>query len=161
MKFIRCPLELVTDNDSENVNRVVRETLERLNIHHVTTSFYNPKANSKVERFHGTLHDILAKRLLEDQHTWDLHLNQVLAAIRFNVSEATEYSPFYLLYGRDVVLPVDNLLKPRRKYHGEDMHQISLQEQKKAFMFVHGRLRNSNVSKINMLTKIEKPLLIK
>ncbi|MEW8548330.1 MAG: DDE-type integrase/transposase/recombinase, partial [Candidatus Thiodiazotropha sp.] len=136
-----CPLEIVSDNGSENVNRVVKETLDTLNIHHVTTSFYNPKANSKVERFHRTLHDIMAKRLTEGQDVWDLHLNQVLAAYRFNVSEATGYSPYFLLYGRDVVLPIDNLLRPRLKYHGEDMHQISLQEQHKAFMLVHGRLR--------------------
>ena len=120
---------------------MVRETLQNLNIHHVTTSVCNPKANGKVERFHRTLHDILAKRLQGDQTAWDLHLNQVLAAIRFNVSEATEYSPYYLLYGRDVVLPVDNLLRPRQKYQGEDMHKISLQEQHKAFMLVNKRLR--------------------
>ena len=136
-----CPLELVTDNGSENVNRVVKDTLETLNIHHVTTSYYHPQSNSKVERFHRTLHDILSKRLTEGQETWDLHLNQVLAAIRFNVSETTDYTPFYLLYSRDVVLPIDNLLRPRTKYQGEDMHQISLQEQHKAFMLVHGRLK--------------------
>ena len=69
------------------------------------------------------MHDILAKRLQDGQDTWDLHLNQVLAAIRFNVSEATENTPYYLLYGRDVVLPIDNLLKPRLKYQGEDLHK--------------------------------------
>ena len=136
-----CCLELVTDNGSENVNRVVKETLQTLNIHHVTTSFYHPSGNSKVERFHRTLHDILSKRLQEGQDTWDLHLNQVLTAIRFNVSEATEYTPYYLLYGRDVVLPIDNLLRPRLKYQGEDLHQIAMQEQHKTFMLVHGGLR--------------------
>ena len=29
---------------------------------------------------------------------------------------------------RDVVLPVDNLLKPRMKYQGDEMHKIILQE---------------------------------
>ena len=46
------------------------------------------------------------------QGTWDLHLKQVLAAIRFNASEATDYLPYYLLYNCDVLLPTDNLLKP-------------------------------------------------
>ena len=32
-----CASELVTDNGSENVNRVVKETLDTLNIHHITT----------------------------------------------------------------------------------------------------------------------------
>ena len=136
-----CPLELVTDNGTENVNRVMKETLRTLNIHHVTTSFYRPQSNAKVERFHRTLHDILAKKLADRLDTWDLYLNQVLAAIRFNVSEATDYTPFYLVYNRDVVLPIDNLLKPRSKYQGSDMHQMALQEQHKAFMLVYGRLK--------------------
>ena len=136
-----CALELVTDNGSKNVNRVVKETLDTLNIHHITTSYYHPGSNSKVEKFHRTLHDILAKRLQDGQDVWDLHLNQVLAAVRFNVNKATGYTPYYLLYGRDAVLPLDNLLKPRLKYHGEDMHQMALQEQHKAFMLVCGRLK--------------------
>ena len=136
-------LQIVTDNGTENVNNVVKETLESLNIDHVLTSVYHPQSNAKVERFHRTLHDVLAKRLADDQQTWDLHLNQALAAIRFNVSESSKYSPFYLLYNRDVVLPVDNLLKPRRKYHGEEEHKITLQEQHKAFLTVRNNLRKA------------------
>ena len=151
-----CPLGLVTDNGSENCNKVVKETLEVLNIHHARTSYYSPQSNSHVERLHRTLHDVLAKKLIDGQDTWGLHLNQVLAAIRFNVSEATDYSPYYLLYNCDVVLPIDNLLKPRLKYQDEDLHQISLQEQHKAFMLVHSRLkeRNRNVGKQSMQIKI-------
>ena len=136
-------LQIVTDNGTENVNNVVKETLESLNIDHVLSSVYHPQSNAKVERFHRTLHDVLAKRLADDQQTWDLHLNQALAAIRFNVSESSKYSPFYLLYNRDVVLPVDNLLKPRRKYHGEEEHKITLQEQHKAFLTVRNNLRKA------------------
>ena len=136
-------LQIVTDNGTENVNNVVKETLESLNIDHVLTNVYHPQSNAKVERFHCTLHDVLAKRLADGQQTWDLHLNQALAAIRFNVSESSKYSPFYLLYNRDVVLPVDNLLKPRRKYHGEEEHKITLQEQHKVFLTVRNNLRKA------------------
>ena len=38
-----------------------------------------------MERFHRFLHDILAKKVADNQETWDLHLNQALAAIRFIV----------------------------------------------------------------------------
>lgn len=138
-----CPLQIVTDNGTENVNKVVEEVLEILNVNHVLTSFYHPQSNAKVERFHRTLHDVMSKRLADDQRTWDLHLNQALAAIRFNVSESSKFSPFYLLYNRDVVLPVDNLLKPRRKYHGEEEHKIILQEQHKAFVTVRNNLKKA------------------
>ena len=109
-----CSLQIVTDNGTENVNKVIKHVLESLKINHELTSVYHPQSNAKVERFHRTLNDVLAKRLADDQRTWDLHLNQALAALRFNVSESSKFSPFNLLYNRDVVLPVDNLLKPRR-----------------------------------------------
>ena len=54
-----------------------------------------------------------------------------MAAIRFNVSESSKFSPLFLLYNRDVVLPGDNILQPRKKYVGEEYHQIALQEQHK------------------------------
>ena len=73
-----------------------------------------------MECFHRPLHDILAKKVADTQETWDLHLNKALAVIRFNVSESSKFSPFYLLYNRDVGLPIDNILKPRRNYVGED-----------------------------------------
>ena len=66
---------LVTDNGTENVNKVVKETLAKLNIDHVLTSVYHPQSNAKVERFHRTLHDILAKKVAGDPQTWDLNLN--------------------------------------------------------------------------------------
>ena len=85
----------------------------------------------------------MAKKVADDQQTWDLFLNQALAAIRFNISESSKFSPFFLLYNRDVVLPIDNILQPRRKYVGEEYHQIALQEQHKSFVTVRNCLRKA------------------
>ena len=85
----------------------------------------------------------MPKKVAGDQQTWDLNLNQALAAIRFNVSESSKSSPFFLLYNRDVVLPIDNTMKPRRKYLGEDYHQIAWQEQHKAFVSVRNHLKKA------------------
>ena len=119
------------------MKRKVKETLEALNVHHVKTSLYHPASNSKVERFHRVLHDVLAKMLRHNVNIWDLYLNQDFAAIRFNVCESSKFSPFFLLYNRDVVFPLDNILKPRRKYAGDDAHQIALEQQLKSFVLVH------------------------
>ena len=58
------PLQIVIDNGTENINKVMKYTLEQMNISHVTTSYCCPQANSKVERFHRTLHDVMSKRLV-------------------------------------------------------------------------------------------------
>ena len=153
-----CPLEIVTDNGTENENRVMREVLEKLKVHHVKTSFYHPQANAKVERFHRTLHDVLAKRIKDDVTSWDLYLNQALAAIRFNVSGASKFSPYFLLYSRDVVLPLDNILKPRRKYTGEDQHKIALQQQHKSFTLVHRHLKKAKRRQMAYANQNVKPV---
>ena len=104
------PLQLVTDNSTGNVNKVMQHLLQTLNIIHITISYYHPQSNSKVERFHRTFNDVMSKEVKEHLDTWDLYINQVLAAIRFN--ESTKFSPSYLLYTREPVMPIDNILKP-------------------------------------------------
>ena len=106
------------DNGAENVNEIMRETMASLNKKHITTSQYHPQGNTKVECFYLFLGDILSKFTESDRHNWDLYLTQVRAAVRFSMCETIEFSPYYMLFGRDVVLPVDNLLKPCRKYMG-------------------------------------------
>ena len=39
------------------------------------------------------------------------------------------------------MLPIDNLLKPRRKYAGDYLHKIALQQQHRSFLLVHQRLK--------------------
>jgi len=122
---------------------MVRETLKEMNINHITTSFYSPSSNDKCERSHRFMLDILSKNIKDNPSTWDVYLNQTLAAIRFSKNESTQFSPFYLLYNRDPVLPIDNLLKPRRKYAGESPHQILLEQQHKSFTIVHRNLKKA------------------
>ena len=85
----------------------------------------------------------MSKRLDKNYETWDLHLKQVLAAIRFNVNEYTKFSPDYLLYNRRPVPPLDIILKPHSCYLGEEPHKIGLQQQHKSFILVHKHLKKS------------------
>ena len=87
--------------------------------------------------------DVISKQIQDEHSVWDLYLNQTLAAIRFSISDSTKFSPFFLLYNRDVVLPLDTILEPRRKYFGSDQHEISLQIQHKSFLVVHRNLKKA------------------
>ena len=138
-----CPLQIVTDNGTENENKVMRETLREMNIDHVTTSYYHPQSNSKAERFHRTLHDVLSKLSQDNLDMWDVFLEQTLSAVRVSSSETTGHSPFYLLYNRDPVLPLDNILRPRRRYTGEELHKIIIENQHRMYTQVHNRIRKS------------------
>lgn len=65
--------------------------------------------NGNVERLNRTIHYVMAKKVQEEIQTWDLYLNQTLADIKFHGNESTEYSLFFLLYNRHVVLPLDTM----------------------------------------------------
>ena len=129
-----CCLSCVTDNGKEFTSQMFTDTLKSLNITHIKTSFYSPQSNGVCERSHRSLHDLISKLTQDQSDTWDLHLGSALLALRTNVSKTTQKSPFFLLYNRDPVLPIDNLLKPRRKYHGEDFHKVALENHHKAFI---------------------------
>ena len=59
----------------------------------------------------------------------------MLEAVRFHVNETTIFfSPYYLLYNWDVILPLDNIVRPRRTYYGNKHHKIFLQEMYSTFI---------------------------
>ena len=134
---------LLTDNGKEFTSSKMNETLAALNIKHITTSFYSPQVNGAAEKAHLTLMNVLSKKIQGNPKIWDLYLGQACAAINFSVHESSKFSPFFLLYNRDPILPVDSILRPRQKYNGEDVHKLALEKRHEAFMLVHKHLREA------------------
>ena len=107
----------------ENVNAIMDHVLTYFGSVHITTSPYRPESNSKIERFHRILNDTLAKHIYENKnYEWDQYINFVLGAIRTSVNTATKFSPHYILFKQDPILPLDTILRPRNKYLGDDQH---------------------------------------
>ena len=71
------------------------------------------------------MHDVLCKKTGHNKQSLGIYINQMLAAVRFYVSETTQFSPYYLFYNRDVILPLDNILRPRCIYYGDEHHEIA------------------------------------
>lgn len=138
-----CPQKIVTDNGAEFKGHLFADMCKELNIQHIFTSPYHPQGNSKTERFHRVLNDMLSKKTTKHLEMWDSYLPAILASYRVGISESSGYSPFYLMYTRDPVLPLDNLLKPRRRYFGEDYDKIALERQHEAFMNVRKNMRKA------------------
>ena len=85
---------------------------------------------------------MLSKKTSKHLENWDNYLSSILQATRSAPGESG-YSPFFLMYSRDPVLPLDNILRPRRKYLGEDYYKHALQLQHEAFMHVRKNLRKA------------------
>ena len=81
------------------------ELCEKFRIKHKLSSPYHPQTNGLVERFNRTLCESLAK-VSEKEDEWDEHIESVLFAYRTIKHNTTKKTPFYIVYGREAILPI-------------------------------------------------------
>ena len=80
-------------------------------------------------------------------------------AYRTSVTDTTLFSPFFLVYGRDPVLPMDTLLNPQLRYMGEDYVPCMLQRLHMAYNEVKCNMqdaRERNKKRLNAQATTQK-----
>ena len=107
-----CPLQILTDRGTNFESHLFRELCDRMSIDKICTTPYQPSTNGGIERFHGTMHSLLAKWVASNQRDWDEKLPAVAFAYRTSEHEATGFTPFYLMHGREAQIPADLVYGP-------------------------------------------------
>jgi len=106
------PSQLLSDRGTAFLSKLMEEVYRLLGLKKVNTTAYHPQTDGLVERFNRTLTDMLAKKVSRSGKDWDVQLPYVLFAYRATNQQSTQESPFYLMYGRDPVLPTEAMLRP-------------------------------------------------
>jgi len=101
------PLSIVTDRAKELDGELMRQICKLLDVDKLRTTAYKPSTNSAVERLHLTMNSMIGKMIDEHQRDWDSLLPYVMAAYRSSRHQATQFTPNYLMMGREVRAPVD------------------------------------------------------
>jgi transposase InsO family protein len=117
---VGLPEEILSDMGSQFTSALMREVSRLISVRQLTTTPYHPMANGLVEKFNGTLKTILKRLCAERPKDWDRFLPAVLFAYREVPQDSTGYSPFELLYGRDVRGPLSVLKEIWLKERSED-----------------------------------------
>ena len=80
-------------------------------IKQIRTSPYHPQTDGMVERFNSTLKRLLRKLTQDPKVEWDRCLPYVLWAYRGTVHKTTGFSPYHLLFGKEMRMPLDQMVR--------------------------------------------------
>ena len=118
LPFHMCPRYILSDNRTEFKDSLMDQVLQQLGNDRIFSAPHYPQSNGKLEVFHKYFKPTL-KLCEKDPSNWVKYLNQVLANYRVTPNLATAETPFFLVYGRDLNLPLHQLFEPMQHFLGD------------------------------------------
>ena len=146
-------LKILSDNGTEFKNQLFEKIAKELGMKHkIYTAPYRPSSNGCIEGFHNFLKACIAKHV-SSQLEWTNIIPLACAAYNFLLNEHSKESPFFLMFGRDTVLPLTSLLSPQLRYLGNDLNILSLEALKNMYQIATENLRRSRARRDSTLPK--------
>ena len=134
-------IKILSDNGTEFKNKLMEEVSEELGMEYkIYSPPYRPQSNGRIESFHYFLKACIAKHITP-QLEWDDIVPLACAAYNILPNEHSRESPFFLMFGRDPLLQLTKLLKPKIRYLGNDENILSLEALKNMYQLVVTNLR--------------------
>ncbi|VDH95751.1 Hypothetical predicted protein [Mytilus galloprovincialis] len=116
---------LVSDRGKSFMNNLVLSLCEIFDVTRYHTSSYHPQTNGLVERCNSTLIKSFRAYCDKAQNNWPDKLPGILMALRNSPStQSTEFSPFHLLFGREMNLPFDTSVTPKQNLSSDAKLQM-------------------------------------
>ena len=113
------PKEILSDQGREFLNEMVDTMLTLIGTDHRVTSAYHPRTNGLTERFNKTLVSTLKKHTEENTENWPQWIPYCLLAYRSRVHSSTGYTPFELMFGRQMGQFESWVSKPKENEEAE------------------------------------------
>ncbi|MCO5610646.1 hypothetical protein L7F22_064885 [Adiantum nelumboides] len=101
------PLEIVSDNGPGFRRGLLTEVCEELKISHRHSTPYYPQSNGLVEKANGIIAGIIRKMVESKPKRWDNFLDGAIWAYKTTYRDATQFTPFHLVYGQEALQPIE------------------------------------------------------
>ena len=123
-----CSKFILQDNDTKFKNKQLISVFNTLSIKHIYSNPYYPQGNGRIEIIHNFLNHTIAKFTYGSQLKWDdAH---PLATYCYNIALLVDdlESPFYLVYGQDLLEGRLSNLQNYCRYMGDQPRRLVVQE---------------------------------
>jgi transposase InsO family protein len=122
------PNSIITDNGSQFTGRKFLEFCDKFHICVDWAAMAHPQTNGQVERANGMILQGLKPRIFDrlnkSGQKWLRELPAVVWSLRTTPSRATGFTPFFLVYGAEAILPTDlEYGSPRVRGYDEGANQ--------------------------------------
>ena len=104
------PRIILSDQGSQFMSNLFKKMLTLFDIHQVRTSGFRPQVDGFIERSNFTIENMLAMCVAKNQKDWDAHLPYVMSAYRNTIQKSTGFSPNFLMFGREIEMPLDLII---------------------------------------------------
>ncbi|XP_047481664.1 uncharacterized protein LOC125034066 [Penaeus chinensis] len=99
---VGVPREILSDRGSQFKSDLMSEIHRMLSVKALYTSPYHASCNGAVERLNGVLKSMIKKLCVDHPKDWDRYIPAALFAYREIPNDSLKFSPFELLYGRQI-----------------------------------------------------------
>lgn len=116
---------ILSDRARNFMSKLVQALAELFDIKRHFTSPYHPMTNGLTESKNSYILQALRAYCKGQQDDWPELLPGIMMAYRSTpATQSTQFSPFFMLYGREMRLPIDTVLQP--KDHLTQDHKVHL-----------------------------------
>lgn len=105
------PREIVTNQGTQFTSNLVKAIIEQYKIKHRKSSPYHPQANGQVESTNKVIEAILTKTIHLHHKYWVDKFPEALWAYRIAWIKTIVHTPYELVYGKQVLFPIEFQVK--------------------------------------------------
>ena len=120
------PAYLISDQGKAFTGHIVTHLCDLYGVQKLRTSPYHAQTNGQVEHMNQMIIRMIGKLEEDKKACWSKHLPELLLAYNTTRSTVTGYSPYYLLFGRRLRIPVDYLFPTLRDSPHQTKMEVSV-----------------------------------
>jgi len=126
------PKVIVSDRDPKFVGKFRQSFMGKLNVKLNMSTSRHPRTDGLTEKVNQTMQTLLRYYCVEYGFDWTSHLSMVEFYYNCSIKEATNHSPFEVMYGYEPSTPTDLKYHVMRGQGPETSHQTRPESQQSA-----------------------------